>query len=528
MTALLLSLTLAAAPPLFSNVGNLHHPISRRAPLVQRYFDQGLRFNFAFNHTEAKADFAEAARRDPKCAICLWGEALSLKGDINAPADATSEAEAWKLIEAARAADGSAVEHAYVKALAKRYEPHVSEAQRQKAYADAMGQLARAHLDDADAQALWAEAMLDLRPWDQWTKDGQPQPGTETLVTAIRAALAHFPQHPGLNHFCIHALEASPHPEDALDCARRLAPLEPGAGHLVHMPAHIYMRVGRYHDASLANEHAIAADRAYFARTHRHDLMTRMYAGHDFHFLWASAGMEGNAAEALKAAAGLERFFPDAMLRKMEPEMPGIDLMRAPRLLALVRFGRWKELLATPRPPADFPIDGVLWRYAQGLAHVRTGALDPAARDLAAIDERLPAIPESWMAGPKNGVRAIVTIYRDQLQGELLVAQGHTDDALQALRRAVSGEDALGYDEPPPIYLPSRHLLGAALLDAGRLDEAIAVYKEDLAKNRENGWALFGLWQALERKHDPEAKAAQARFAKAWAHADVKLTRSSF
>jgi tetratricopeptide (TPR) repeat protein len=528
MIALLLAATVAA-PHLFP-VGDWHHKISSKKKAAQQYFDHGLAWSYAFNRDEAIADFAEAARRDPTCAICLWGEALNLGGDINFPPDPEREARATKLIEEARklANKASDTERAYIDALAVRYTTGVDGRVRAEAYAKAMAELAKKLPNDADAQVLAAEAQMDLRPWALWKKDGSPEPGTEEIVATLKKALARWPKHPGANHLCIHALEGSAHPDQASVCAQRLPSLVPSAGHLVHMPAHIWMRVGRYADASEANERAIRVDQAYLAKTRNHGPFSMMYAMHNFQFLWASAAMEGRSQRSIWAATQLDAKNPDPMVREMEKTMPGIDFVRGPRLFAFARFGLWGKLVDEPAPPKDFKAATAYWRFAHGLALARTGKVADAKAELAALRKDISEVPKEMMFSPTNAASDVLEVAAGILDGEIARTEGRLPDAIAALQKAVEHEDTLGYDEPPTWPLPAREYLGSALLEAKRAKDAEAAYREDLVRNPENGWALFGLTRALEAQQSPDAKQVEARFAKAWAHADVKLTDSRF
>jgi tetratricopeptide (TPR) repeat protein len=515
-----------ARPPLLDNLGNYHRPISSKSTQAQAYFDQGLRLLYAFNYEEAQAAFEEAARRDPTCAICFWGAALTLGPNINLPAIPERAQAAWELVQKAqaRAPGASPVEQALIGALAKRYArrpPSEPEQQRalDAAYANAMRSVRQRFPNDADVATLFAEAMMDLRPWDFWTPEGTPQPGTEEIVATLEGVLRAHPQHPGANHYFIHAVEASPHPERALASAEKLKTLVPGAGHLVHMPSHIYMRTGQYAEGSEANRRAIAVD----ASAPEHPIYA-MYVAHNFQFLWATTLMEGRSAESLQAARDMLLRVPTEMLK----EMPGFDYLLAYPVLGLVRFGRWKELLNEPMPPADFPTAQALWHAARGVALVKMGDTAGAARELADVEAiRQRTGPESKVA--MNAARDVLAIAADVLSAELAMAKGEVSTALTRFEHAVAAEDALRYDEPPDWGLPVRHQLGAALLAAGRPAVAEAVYRADLQRHPHNGWALFGLAQSLEAQGKTTSAAVARRdFAEAWKRADIQLTASAF
>lgn len=520
----------AAPPPLLSGMGRWHHRISTKDPLVQRYFDQGLALVYGFNHDEAIRDFRYAAQRDPSCAMCWWGVALALGPNINMPGvEQDREQRALAAIEKARAiADVPPEEKAYVDAVAKRYAPAPSDrAALDRAYAAAMDALAHAYPGDADAQVLAAEAKMDLRPWRLWSSDGKPAPGTEEIVDSLAAVLKVHPQHPGANHFYIHALESSPHPERALEAAKRLPNLMPGAGHIVHMPAHIYMRVGRYDLAVKANEQAIRVDRAYLAVAHPEGMYPTMYVAHNFQFLWAAAAMEGNSKKAVAAAEALAARFPPDVLAMMLQMMPGMDFFIAPTVMVRIRFGQWDALLALPDPGATEPYLQAMWHYGRAIAFAAKAQPDQARAEQKAFDTFVASVPVDAELGPLNSARAVMAVAQASLAGELTLRTVSAEAAIPLFERAVKAEDALGYDEPPPWFLSPRQELGFALLKAKRPAEAEAVYRADLERYRENGWSLFGLREALAAQKKPTAEVAR-RFQRAWANADVELTGSIF
>ncbi len=517
----------APAPALLETLGSYHRPISSPSKEAQAYFDQGLRLLYAFNHEEAQAAFEEAARRDPTCAICLWGAALCLGPNINFPALPERALAAYGFLQRARglASTASPVERALVEALQHRYTtPPPSDAQAQRAldvdYANAMRAVARRFPKDADVATLFAEAMMDLRPWDLWTPKGAPQPGTLELIAALEGVLRAHPNHPGANHYFIHAVEASPHPERGLASAERLKTLEPGAGHLVHMPSHVYIRTGQYAEASEANRQAIAADAA---APHEQPIYA-MYVAHNFQFLWASTLMEGRSAESLQAARDMLRHLPVEMLKGM----PDVHYLLALPVVGLARFGRWKDVLEEPMPAAEFPSAQALWHAARGLALVRTGDLAAAATQLAALDAIRTHTPADAKVSA-NAARDVLGIASDVLAAELAQAKGDVVSALAKFKEAVAAEDALRYDEPPDWGYPVRHQLGVALLAAGRPRDAEEVYRADLQRHPHNGWALFGLAASLEAqgKLQPAAD-ARREFAEAWKRADVQLHASAY
>jgi tetratricopeptide (TPR) repeat protein len=369
---------------------------------------------------------------------------------------------------------------------------------------------------------------MDLRPWKLWTPDGSPAPGTEEITSTLEGVLAKHPDHPGANHYYIHAEEAGPNPEKALDAAKRLPGLMPGAGHIVHMPCHIYIHTGMWAEASDANEHAIVADKAYLAKPHAEGIYSMMYVAHNHMFLWFSAGMEGRRDRSVQAAKDLNSLFDTAMVVEMNKSMPGSDYFLAPYYFALVRFGMWKEILAEPAPPAELRYLTAVWHFARAFASARTGNMKQAHDEQAALEHFAAALKDDEMVGPLNSAKAVFGVATQLLAGELEAAAGHRKNAIALEKEAVKREVALGYDEPPPWPLSTRQYLGALLLEDHRAADAIAVYQADLAKYPENGWSLFGLAEAYKQRKAHEEKSVRDRFTKAWAHADVTLASSRF
>ena len=511
-----------APAPYFPELGRYHRPVTTKSPAAQRYFDQGLLLLYAFNLEEAQRSFEHAARLDPGCASCFWGAGMALGPHINLAAQAERTTAAHKAAQTALAHAGRVkpVERALIEALATRYSdppPADPKAQRalDEAYAAAMRKVAGRFPNDDDVQALFAEALMNLRPWDLWSKDGQPRPETPEIIAALERVLARDPRHPGANHYYIHTLEASPHPEKALAAADRLGALT-HAGHLVHMPAHIYMRVGRYEDAAEANRKAIAAEKVYVEKAQPKGFHW-MYVAHNPQFLMAAAMMEGRRAEALAAAREATGYMSPEMLR----QMPGYDFSLVYPQWVLVRFGRWDEALAEPAPPDDLRFAKAMWHTARGVAYTVRSQPDEAEAERAAFEKVAATIPSEATEG-LNPASRLLTIARALLAGEIAARGGRAEEAVEHLRAAVKAEDELSYNEPSDWYYPTRHHLGAVLLAADRAPEAQAVFEEDLRRNPGNGWALAGLAESQRKQgKTAEAAATKERLDKAWARADV-------
>ncbi|MBS0374012.1 MAG: hypothetical protein JSR73_05500 [Proteobacteria bacterium] len=522
----------AEGAALLEDVGTAHRPVATRSAEAQRYFDQGLRLMWAFNHDEATRSFAKAAALDPDCGSCYWGVALTVGPNYNLPFLAPERAkvafEATKLA-AAHAAGASPVDQELIAALAKRYpndQPLDPAATLPvlTAFAGAMREIATRHPDDLDVQTLYAESLMNLNAWRLWTADGRAAPGTDEIVAVLEAVLARDPSHAGANHYYIHAIEASPHPEKALAAAGRVASLAPAAGHLVHMPAHILQRVGRYEDAAEANRRAARADDAYDARLHPPDYYPVMYTAHNYQFLAYSTAMEGRREETMSAVEGSRRTVSDAMLAAM----PGADWYVAELYTARVRFGMWDELLAMQEPAANLPGLVAAYRHARVLALAARGRITEAEVELAHFREWAAKVPADAGAG-QNSLQDVLAIALPVAEARLAQAKGQLAPAIGQLRAAVAAEDRLRYDEPKNWLYPVRHLLGAALLQAGDAAGAERAYREDLAQNPGNGWSLFGLRAALTAQgRRAESEQAGREFESAWKHADITLTASAY
>ena len=507
---------------LLDGLGSHHHPISSRDPLVQRYFDQGLRLTYAFNHPEAIRAFGEAARRDSTCAICHWGVALAYGPNINLPMDSSGESAAYAAIRRALdlASHASPAERDYIEALGRRYGPTPADrAGRDSAYAIAMAGVARRHPGDPDARVLHAEALMDLRPWNYWTADRRPQPGMAVAFAALEAVVRAQPDHPGACHYYIHAVEAA-YPERAVPCAERLAELMPAAGHLVHMPAHIYIRVGRYADAIRHNVHAVHADETYIADQRPASVYPAVYYPHNYHFLAFAATMAGDSGQAIPAARALAERVTPAVAR----EVPFLQVAPVYPLLTLVTFGLWEEALREPAPAAELPLSVVLSQYGRGVALTRLGRLAEADSALTELS-RVAGIVAGAGAEPAGSVARIAAL---MLAGEIAEGRGRLPAALAAYEAAAAIEDAFPYEEPPQWYYPVRHSLGRALLAAGRGADAERTYRADLERFPENPWSLAGLALSLEaQRRGKEADGVRRRLAAA-TRGGVSLEASRF
>jgi tetratricopeptide (TPR) repeat protein len=515
---------------LFEGLGDFHRKVTS-SPLAQQYFDQGMRFLWAFNHDEATRSFAKAAELDPDCAACYWGVALTVGPNYNLPEMAEPRARlAFEALHRAqeKAPHASAVERGLIAALATRYpspQP-VDPANLEpvaRAYAAAMRELAERFPQDLDVQTLCAEAGMNVHAWKLWSADGRPAEGTPEIEARLESVLRLDPNHPGANHYYIHVMEASPHPDKALASAERLRGMMPAAGHLEHMPAHVLQRVGDYEQAAEANRRGIAADRAYFAATQAPDYYA-MYLAHNYSFLAFSAAMEGRKAETLAAVQSVVSVVPLDLLLGMGDS--GWNLSQ--QYAALVRFGLWDEAIALGPPDARAPGLTAAYLYGRGVALAARGRLEQARAVLAQLQQLATATPNGAQAG-FNTLHAVLAVAEPIVAARIAATEQRNDEALRLLRQAVAAQDELAYNEPADWFFPARHLLGAQLLIAGRAAEAERVYREDLERNPANGWALYGLAAAL-RAQGRARDAAQVtrRFEAAWRHADVPLRASAF
>ncbi len=510
---------------LMSGIGSIHHPVSTKNAEAQRFFDQGLAFVYAFNHDEAIRSFKRAAELDPQMAMAWWGVALALGPNINLDVDPEREKAAYDATQKARSLAKNAPENerTYIAALAKRYslDPKADLKQLAVDYKNSMGELVKKYPDDLDAATLYAESGMDLRPWRFWTADGKPAEGTEEIVAVLESVLRRNPNHPGAIHYYIHAIEASPNPERALAYAGKLPKLMPAAGHLVHMPAHIYQRTGDYQAAARSNADAAAVDEAYFRANGRQGVYPAMYYNHNLHFLAVARSMEGRFAEAMKAAKRLE-----GSVVPYVKDTPMLEGYMTVFPLLLVRFSRWDDIEKMPQPDASMKSTVGIWHFARGMAFAAKGEVERAKTEheaLVAAEKSLP--PDALSASGLNPASKVLTIADDFLNARIAAAARDNKTVIERLRKAVEVEDSLSYEEPASWFLPVRESLGAALLRSGDYAGAEQVFRADLEKNRLNGRSLFGLMETLKaQKKESAAATVQREFKRAWKNADVKLT----
>ncbi len=521
-----------AAVPLFETFGDLHRDIGTRVPAAQRYFDQGLRMAYGFNHEAARRAFAEAARLDPQCAMCLWGQALVLGPNINLPMQPEANASAFELSRraVALAAHARPADRALNEALALRYADPAPEDRGalDHAYAQAMDRAVRDFPDDDDAATLYAEALMDLTPWAYWTAEGQQTEHTPRILGELERVLARNPRHIGAMHYYIHATEASPDPKRAEPYADALAALAPGSGHLVHMPAHTYIRLGRYNDATLSNFAASTADKDFLAVCRGSNGVYPLgYVPHNWHFATLTAGLTGSRTLALQAAEQTAKRADFAAMG--QPPLEFMQQFAVAPLLTRVRFGDWDAILAEPVPASELPFPAAIRHFARGMAHARGGKLEYATRDADALHATAAAPSTARISLGVNNADAVLRVADALLRGELLRAQGKHEQAFAALREAATAEDALAYNEPSDWPLPVRPYLGAALLEAGNARGAAEAFAQDLKTYPDNGWSLFGLAQAQRRLGQAEAAQDTARRqAAAWQWADAPLTAARY
>ncbi len=517
---------------LFDGLGDFHREATTSSPEAQKFFDQGMRLLWAFNHDESTRSFAKATELDPGCAICYWGVALTVGPNYNVPMMAEPRAKvAWEALVQAEKNSWRAtpVEQALIYALSKRYNaPRALDPANEMpvltAYANAMRAVSNKFANDLDVQALYVEALMNLNAWKLWTLDGNPAPGTIEILARLESVLRLDPGHPGANHYYIHAIEASRNPARGIAAAGRLRDMMPAAGHLEHMPAHIWQRIGRYDDAVEANRRGVAADLTYLAKTKPLDYYNLVYTAHNYQFLAFSAAMEGRSGEALKAARRAREFVTDDLIATM----PGMDWPFSETYSVLLRFGRWHEMIAEPPPNPRFKALTGGYLYAMATALAATGHVADAEKRVRDLEKLVDKLPAGAAAG-FNTAADVLAIGVLVAKARIARAQDELAQSIVLLRRAVANEDQLVYDEPADWFFPVRHLLGAELLKAGRAKEAAAVYRADLKRHPANGWALAGLSAALDtEKKGGAAAQARAQMESAWKNADLKLASSAF
>jgi tetratricopeptide (TPR) repeat protein len=508
---------------LMPGLGNVHHLVSTRNPEAQRFFDQGLALIYAFNHDEAAKSFRRAAELDPHLAMAHWGVGLALGPNINADVNLEQEKMAFEAAQRALKLSNEALEpeRAYITALTKRYsdDPKADLKKLAVAYKEAMSDVVRQWPDDLDAAALYAESAMDLRPWQFWSSDGKPAEGTEELVAVLESVLRRNPDHVGANHYYIHAVEASRQPERALASAGRLKALAPAAGHLVHMPSHIYMRTGDYAEAARCNERAVAVDRAYIQARAPKGIYPMMYFSHNLHFLAVAHAVQGRYGDALKAAEQVT-----AHVGPHIKDMAMLEGFMPTPILIQVRFRRWEEILRSPAPDTKQAITTAIWHFARGMAQAAAGNVTEAEKEREAFTAARKSLPADAMFSPRNHASAVFPMPEGLLAAKIALARGDKEKAVELLRAAVQAEDEINYMEPSDWYLPVRETLGGLLLTTGDPGEAEKVFRADLARNARSGRSLFGLAESLRRqgKNYP-AGLIDAEFQSAWKNADTKL-----
>ena len=519
-----------AIAPRLAGLGNQHFKVTTNNPDSQYFFDQGLRLNTGFNHSEALRAFKEAARLDPDNAMAYWGWALVLGPNLNLPMQDAVVDQAYRAIQQAVALkpNVSRREGDYIDALAVRYsdDPAADRGALDTAYERAMGVLVQRYPDDLDAATLYSAAIMNTNPWDYWYRDGTPKPHTRIVLDTLGSVLERNPDHAAANHYWIHTVEAY-RPELGEDAADRLLPLMPGAGHLVHMPSHIYMRLGRYQDSWDVNAAAALADETYISQCNAQGIVPLGYYPHNIHFQVWSAMFLGNSAGAMQTARKIEKKMPP----RIRDNPFGVnESFRSQPMFAMVRFGFWDQVLREPEPPADALYMRGIWHYGRGLAYAHTGKSRQAGKELKKLRAQQAAVAQQKGYNVGFGAaKTLLAIAEHVLEGEMQASKGNYPDAVNNLDRAVRLEDSLLYNEPPDWYFPVRHILGAVLLEADRSTEAEVVYWEDLRRNPANGYALFGLKQSLEAQDKRgDLPEIDRRLAAAWSEADVSLTSSRY
>lgn len=516
----------AAPVALAAGLGDINHPVSTNNAEAQKFFNQGLAYLYGFNHEEAIRSFKQAAKLDPQLSMAYWGTSLALGSNYNVQAEGPALVQAYSELQKAIALAPKASEHerAYIEALSKRYSSDVQADQTKLAvdYKNAMGEVAKRYPDDPDAATLYAESMMNLRPWKLWSHDGKPAPETLEIVAVLERVLRRHPNHTGANHYYIHAVEASTNPDRALPSAARLGKVAPKAGHLVHMPSHIYVRTGDYAEAAQSNVDAIAADREYIAKTGAQGLYTMMYYNHNIHFLAAANAMKGRYADSIKSARELE-----ANVKPHVKAMPMLEMFVPYSQVSLVRFARWNEVFNEPKPEPELKITTAFWHFARGSAYAATNQVPKAEAELSALQALVKTIPADAPMGNSGAVN-VLKVADLALAGKIAYARGDKEAAFDLLSKAVAAEDATSYNEPSDWDLPVREFFGGALLASGDYTRAESVFRAEIERHPRNGRALFGLAESLRKQgKDSSARMVQSEFETAWQNADTKLTVES-
>ncbi len=522
-----------AGAPLFEGMGDYNRSITTSSEGAQRYFNQGMVLAFGFNHAESIRSFQAAQTLDPACAMCFWGEALATGPNINVTAKGKAvmsdddRRAAFKAINRAveLKATASPLEQALIEAQAKRYngDPSTDREVLDLAYADAMGKVVQTYPEDDDAAAIYSEALMNTMPWDYWSADGKPKPETEKVIAALERIITRSPKHPLALHLYIHAVEASDDPGRAEEEADALANLVPGSGHLVHMPAHIYWRVGRYDDAATANVRAAAVDEEYIAACNAQGFYPALYYPHNIHFLWAATSMAGQSEMAIGSARKLAA---NVRLEQIE-QFPTVEFFKTIPLLTLTQFGKWAEIMKEPGPPKNLDYSNAIWHYSRGIALANMGDKAGASAERAKLAAVKDTVQIRFLDNADYPASVLLNIADDLLQGEIALKFGEPLVAAEHFQRAVDKQDALPYMEPPFWYYPSRQSLGQALMEAGQFAEAEAVYRRDLKDYPRNGWSMSGLATALNSQgKNEEAAKARSALEIIWAKADVTLKGS--
>lgn len=508
-------------------LGNVDHPVTTKSAEAQKFFNQGLAYLYGFNHAEGINSFRHAAELDPEMAMAFWGMSLALGSNYNVSADETQLTEAYAHLQKAisLAPKASQADRDYIAALTKRYakDPKTDRVKLANEYKAAMGEMVAKYPDDLDAATLYAESMMNLRPWQLWSLDGKPAEGTMEILAILEGVLKRNPKHTGANHYFIHAIEASPNPERGLAAADRLMGLAPNAGHLTHMPSHIYLRTGDHEVAVKSNDLAIIADRRYIEKSGATGVYPLMYYNHNIHMLAAAHAGGGNFASAIKAAKDLE-----ANVKPNVKAMPMLEMFMPYHLVTLVRFQKWNDLIVYPQPDAEMKTTNAFWRLARGLALNETGKTREAETELNLMRSLLSTIPADAGIG-NSKAHGVMKVADELLSGEIALAKGDKKTGLDALRRAVAAEDLVNYNEPPDWHLPTREWLGRALMRDGAYTDAEAVFRKEIGNNPKNGRALFGLAESLAKQgKDTSAALVRKEFDAAWKNADTKLSADAF